>query len=135
MGKDLKLQDNGFCFVCGRDNPNGLKLIFTSKNGKVTSEFTPSIIHQGYQDITHGGIISTILDEAMIYAAFQDGLFPITAELTVRFKKPLMIGQAAIIEAEIVKRNSRLVTAQARLVRKEDSSIIAEAYSKIAIKS
>lgn len=134
MGNDLKLQDDGKCFVCGKDNPCGLRLAFTNKNGKVISEFTPSEIHQGYKDITHGGIISTVLDEAMIYAAVEDGIFPITAEIRVRFKKPLMTGDTVIIEAEVVKSNSRLIATHAKLTRKKDGCLIAEAYGKIAKK-
>lgn len=133
MIRNLKLQDDGFCFVCGRENPIGLKLTFHVQNGKAISEFTPEVIHQGYKGITHGGIISTILDEAMIYATMQDGLYPVTAELTVRFKKPLMVGQTAIIEADIIKKKSNLVLAHARLLRKQDGCLIAEAQSKISI--
>lgn len=134
MIRNLKLQDDGLCFVCGKDNPIGLKLTFYGQDGKTISEFTPEVIHQGYKGVTHGGIISTILDEAMIYATMQDGLYPITAELTVRFKKPLMIGQTAIIEANIIKKKSSLVIAHAKLISKQDGCLIAEAQGKISIK-
>ncbi len=132
MGNELRLQYDSCCFVCGKDNPYGLKIAFNNENGKVISEFTPSEIHQGYKDITHGGIISTVLDEAMIYAAIENGVYPITAEITVRFKKPLFTGETVIIEAEVLKKNSRLITAIAKLTRKKDNCLIAEAHGKIA---
>lgn len=135
MESELRLQDDSRCFVCGKDNPYGLRLTFANTNGRVISEFTPSEIHQGYKDITHGGIISTVLDEAMIYAAVEDGVYPITAEITVRFKKPLFTGETVIIEAEVLKRSSRLITAFAKLTRKKDNCLIAEAHGKIARKS
>jgi uncharacterized protein (TIGR00369 family) len=131
MGRSLKLQDDSFCFVCGRDNPCGLKLAFTNVNGRVVSEFTPAKVYQGYTGITHGGIISTVLDEAMIYAAMEDGTFPVTAELTVRFKKPLMTDETAIIEAEVINSNSKLATAHSRLIRKHDGALIAEGSAKL----
>lgn len=131
MNDDLKLQDDDKCFVCGKENPHGLKLTFKNKDGKIISEFTPSKIHQGYKNITHGGIISSILDDAMVYAAVEEGILPITAEITVRFKKPLMIGETAIIEAEANKRNSKLVITHAKLIRKTDSALVAEASGKI----
>jgi len=132
MGNNLRLQDDGFCFVCGKNNPSGLGLVFNNINGKVVSEFTPSKIYQGYKGITHGGIVSTILDEAMIYAAVEDGIWPVTAEITVRFKKPLITGDTVIVEAEVVKRSSRLITARAQLKRKDDGFLIAEAHAKIS---
>lgn len=131
MGRSLKLEDDSFCFVCGRDNPCGLRLAFNNINGRVVTEFTPAKIYQGYTGITHGGIISTVLDEAMIYAVMKDGIFPVTAELTVRFKKPLMTDETAIIEAEIINSESRLITARSRLIRKHDGAIIAEGHAKL----
>lgn len=131
MGRSLRLEDDSFCFVCGRDNPCGLKLAFTNVNGKIVTEFTPAKVYQGYTGITHGGIISTVLDEAMIYAVMKDGIYPVTAELTVRFKKPLMTDETAIIEAEVINSDSKLITARSRLIRKQDRTLIAEGYAKL----
>lgn len=131
MGRSLKLEDDRFCFVCGSENPCGLKLVFNNINGKIIAEFTPSKVYQGYTGITHGGIISSVLDEAMIYAAIQGGVFPVTAELTIRFKKPLMTDETAIIEAEVVNSDSRVIKAYSRLTRKHDGTIIAEGQAKL----
>ena len=127
----IKLEDDKYCFACGKKNPCGLKLSFNYSGGRLTSEFTPSKMHQGYKDITHGGIITTILDEAMIQAAIAEGLNPITAEINVRFKKPLLVDKKVIVEAEITKRGSRLIEAAARLLMQSDGSVIAEASSKL----
>lgn len=127
----MKLEDDNHCFVCGKNNHCGLKLSFSYSNGKLISEFTPSKIHQGYKDITHGGIIATVLDETMIQAAIAEGITPVTAEINVRFKKPLMVSEEAVAEAEIIKKNSKLVEAHSRLFKKEDGAIIAEAYAKM----
>lgn len=127
----MELQDDDYCFVCGKSNQCGLKLSFNYSNGKLTSEFTPSKIYQGYKDITHGGIITTILDEAMIQAAIAEGIMPVTAEINVRFKRPLMANEKAIAEAEITKKNSRLIEARSRLVKASDGTIIAEASAKL----
>ncbi len=130
----MQLEDNGKCFVCGKDNPCGLKLSFALLDGKITSDFTPSSQHQGYKDITHGGIITALLDEAMIQAALIEGMAPVTAEINVRFKKPLIAGQRSHIEAEIVKKGKRLVEAAARLTSGADGNVIAEARAKLLIK-
>ena len=129
----MTLQDDSFCFVCGKKNPQGLKLSFHYSNGRIVSEFTPSKIHQGYKDIIHGGIITSVLDEAMIQAAIAEGMTPLTGEITVRFKNPLLANEETIVEAEITKKGSRLTEASSRLIKKNTGDIIAEAFAKMVL--
>lgn len=96
------------CFVCGESNPIGLKLRFETDGRAVRAEFTPRAEHAGFQETVHGGLISTVLDEIMVWAcAVQAGQFAYCAELTVRFVAPARPGQTATITAELVsnKRN------------------------------
>jgi len=124
------LEDDHYCFVCGEKNPSGLHLKFSLLEGKALTEFTPQKIHQGYKDIVHGGIISTLLDEAMVKAALMQGMPAVTAEITVRFRNPLMAGERALVEATIIKMNKRIIEASA-IVKKEDNTIIAEGQAKL----
>ncbi len=126
----LNLEDDDYCFVCGRQNPLGLNLNFSYNNNKVFAEFTLKKTYQGYKDIVHGGIIAAILDEAMIKAALFCGINAITAEITVRFKNPLMAGERATVEAEIVKHARRLIDAIA-YIRGPGSETIAEGHGKL----
>jgi uncharacterized protein (TIGR00369 family) len=127
----MKLEDDNYCFACGKKNHCGLKLSFCYSNGKLTFEFIPDKIYQGYKDIIHGGIITTVLDEAMIQAAIAEGLMPVTAEINVRFKKPLMAYEKTVVEAEIIRKGSRLIEAQSRLLKVPDLTVIAEAQAKL----
>ena len=124
------LEDDHYCFVCGENNPSGLHLKFFIQEGKVFTEFIPRKIHQGYKDIIHGGLISTILDEAMVKAALMQGIPAVTAELTVRFRNPLLAGEKAIIEAAILKSNRKIIEATA-LIKKTDETVIAEGAAKL----
>ena len=124
------LEDDHYCFVCGEKNPAGLHLKFFIQEGKVFTEFIPRKIHQGYKDIIHGGLISTILDEAMVKAALMQGIPAVTAELTVRFRNPLLAGEKAIIEAAILKSNRKIIEATA-LIKKTDETVIAEGTAKL----
>jgi hypothetical protein len=64
-----ELRVEGNCFACGSRNPQGLHLCFeTGPDGCVAAPWQPSPIFQGYEGIIHGGIISTVLDEAMAKA-------------------------------------------------------------------
>ena len=124
------LEDDHYCFVCGENNPSGLHLKFFIQEGKVFTEFIPRKIHQGYKDIIHGGLISTILDEGMVKAALMQGIPAVTAELTVRFRNPLLAGEKAIIEAAILKSNRKIIEATA-LIKKTDETVIAEGTAKL----
>ncbi len=123
--------DDGFCFVCGKNNNGGLKLSFSSSRGKTTSEFTLSRNFQGYKEIIHGGIVSAILDEAMIHAATAEDLSPVTAEMQVRFKQPLHADQTAIVEAELTRRDRRIIEAKSRIIDKTSHEVLAEATAKM----
>jgi hypothetical protein len=57
--------DGDKCFVCGPENNLGLKLVFRLEGDVCRSEFTPSDMHCGYDGVTHGGIIFSVLDDVM----------------------------------------------------------------------
>src|SRR4051812_47048583 len=60
----LQLPHSAHCLVCGRDNPQGLKLdLFVDPDtGIVRSEFLPTQNHTGFAGVVHGGAIATVLD-------------------------------------------------------------------------
>ena len=61
------------CFGCGADNPIGLRLQYRREGDAVVTEFTPGDEHEGWPDIVHGGIITTLLYEVMENFAYQNG--------------------------------------------------------------
>jgi uncharacterized protein (TIGR00369 family) len=128
--KKMHLDDDRYCFVCGDRNPYGLKLAFNTKDGVTVAEFMPGKTHQGFKDIVHGGIISSILDEAMIKTVLSQGIEAVTAEITVRLKKPLFVGEKAFIKAEITKKGNRLIETSAEL-KKDKNTVIAVAAAKL----
>jgi acyl-coenzyme A thioesterase PaaI-like protein len=128
--KELELIDDGHCFACGKKNDFGLGLEFRHAGGKTISEFIPRKVHQGFKDIVHGGIITTVLDEAMVKRVLSEGMEAVTAEISVRFRNPLFVGEKAVIEAEIKKAGSRLLETSARMT-KGDGTVVAEAEAKL----
>jgi uncharacterized protein (TIGR00369 family) len=127
----MELIDDQSCFACGKDNENGLKLSFSTAQGKTVSEFSLHKRFQGYKSVVHGGIIATILDEAMIHAAMAEGLFPVTAEITVRYKQPLFVERPLVVEAELTGKGSRIVETRAHISDKTSGAICAEATAKL----
>src|SRR5688572_23224534 len=67
----LQLPHTANCMVCGRDNPHGLHLdlFVMPANGLVMADFVPLRHHGGFEGYAHGGILSTLMDEAMTWAA------------------------------------------------------------------
>jgi len=128
----MKLIDDGFCFVCGPKNPIGLKLdfIFDGKTKTITAEFTPRKEHQGYFNIIHGGIIATLLDEAMVKLAIAMDMPAVTAQMDVRLRKALNVGEKITVSAEILKETRKTLDAYAKAVT-SDGILAADATGKL----
>jgi acyl-coenzyme A thioesterase PaaI-like protein len=119
------------CFVCGAENPFGLKLEFTAEKGRVRAAFRPRREHVGFQDTLHGGLTSTVLDEAMTWACGAGtGRFAYCAELTVRFLKPVRPENGyEVIGWLRENRRNRLLLAEAEL-REASGLVLASASGK-----
>ena len=113
------------CFGCGQDNPIGLKLNFKWDNKTVRAEFTPNKFHQGWSGTVHGGIIGCLLDEAMSYAPYFEGIHCITAKMQVRIRRPALIDEPLIITSSTIKKTRKLVETKAAISLK-DGTLIAE---------
>ena len=119
------------CFVCGSANPLGLKLQFETDGTVVRTRFVPRPEHAGFKRTVHGGIISTLLDEVMIWACgVQTRRFAYCAELTVRFVHPARPGETLLATGELVSnRRHRLFEAHAEL-RNQENLVLATAKGK-----
>ena len=129
---DLSL-DNDHCFVCGMKNPFGLQVKPEIEAGGASVRIvcTPSEHLQGWADILHGGILSTLLDEAITYIGISTfGQHAVTAQLEVRFRNPAPTGVKLFVSAERIKVSRRLVTAKAE-VRLTDGTLIATGAGKV----
>lgn len=124
--------DVGQCFACGKCNPIGLKLEFHEDGDGTSARFTPKPEHQGYEGIAHGGIVSTLLDEAMARLVYDKGYLALTAELKVRFRKPALIGVEHVVTGWIDKVSHRMLDCHAEL-RDSQGSLIAEAVGKMVM--
>lgn len=100
------------CLVCGRENPHGLHLhlYVDEATGIVRTRFTPQPHHIGFDGVVHGGIIATVLDEAMVWAATWTGRrFCLCGEMNVRFRRKIAVGEPVDVEASVVNSRPRLV--------------------------
>src|SRR4051794_6255020 len=114
----LQFPQTNNCLVCGRQNPHGLKLdlFVETDTGKVVAEFTPAKHHCGFEGLAHGGFISTVLDEAMTWAAtWNIKRFCLCGELSVRFRQSVVIGQKVRVEALVDFSRPKMVEPSAKI--------------------
>jgi len=133
MGKNNpilnRLTDDQRCFACGDKNSMGLRILWTTSGKTTRATFTPQKHHQGWKGIVHGGILATLLDEAMTRLAWKVCGGAVTAEMTVRYLKAAPIGKPLHIFGEIVQKKGRLVKAQAH-IKNDEGKVLAKAQGK-----
>jgi len=104
----VRLQKN-YCFACGKNNPNGMRLRFSydEARDRFISRFHLGKRFTGPPGHCHGGIIATILDEAMGKVNKRHDVIAVTAEITVNYLKPVPLNQALRVESWEVKVDGR----------------------------
>lgn len=119
------------CFGCGADNPEGLGLKFRlSDSGKsFVCRFRLSKRYTGPPGHAHGGIIATILDEAMGKVNKLRNAVALTSEMTVRYLKPVPLGTFLIAEGHEKSVRGRVHTNVAE-IRTEDGRVLATSIGK-----
>ncbi|MGD8719550.1 MAG: PaaI family thioesterase [Candidatus Zixiibacteriota bacterium] len=113
----MDIKGDDYCFGCGADNPKGLRLRFTidAEGRSAEAAFTPAEEYQGYAGMTHGGIVATVLDEAMLKLCWELGIPAVTARLEVDLKRPAPTGEDFVVRGWIHKDRGRIIEAAAEL--------------------
>ncbi len=126
------VKDDNRCFACGKSNPIGLKLEFEKRG-----EYTVSLLNfdknfAGWENMVHGGILSTVLDEVMVKSANNNGFTCVTAELNIRYKKPCHTGTEYELRGKVSEVTKRLILTEAEIIDKK-SVVIASGSGKLFI--
>jgi uncharacterized protein (TIGR00369 family) len=121
--------NEGLCFGCGHNNPIGLKLKFIKDGDACRAEFIPSKDHQGWPGVVHGGILASLLDEAMSYAAYFEGATCLTASMNIRLRQPVKVEEPLTITASVTRNSRKLFETRATVCSK-DGTIMAESSAK-----
>jgi len=116
------------CFVCGKDNPNGLGLEFTAEHdGSVVAHFRCIESFSGYRDQLHGGVIASLLDGAMTYCAYTHGIVAVTADLQIRYHKPVSVTEFICVCAWLVDIRGPVIRLGSEIKQGEDIRATASA--------
>jgi hypothetical protein len=129
ISKDQIFTDDHYCICCGDKNPMGFKMKFCFEGVKIFSEAIIPKEFQGFNDVVHGGILGTLLDELMVNLYWLKGTKVVTVEYQVRLKTPCPTGKRVLLSAWPIeeKRQLHYVAATAHL---EDGTLVAEATAK-----
>ena len=123
-----KQPNSRLCFVCGMENPIGLKAFFyDDDDGRVIAKFTPREEHQGYPGVVHGGIISALMDEAIGRVVTSLDIWAVTAKLELKFRQHVPLGKQFTITSELIRLRSRSFEAKGEL-RLADGTVAVEGY-------
>lgn len=104
------------CFGCGLDNPSGLRLkFFTAEDGSIVCHPRLARRFAGPPGHAHGGIIATLLDEAMSKANRARGVVAMTRQLSVEYLRPVPLGARLTLTARHVGAHGRRHHCEAQL--------------------
>ncbi len=128
------LTDN-YCFVCGQDNPQGLKIAVTYDAGDLAAETELSLPreYQGWSAVIHGGILATLLDEMMAHAVWHFAGPGLTLSMEVRFHSPLKPGEPIKVRGVLNTPNGKRRQAAGEIIRLADGKKIASGRSRFLL--
>jgi uncharacterized protein (TIGR00369 family) len=127
-----KQRSSRTCFLCGRQNPIGLKMTWYNdyEAKQVHATVTVPEEFNSYPRVVHGGIIAALLDETSGRSLLLDGdtadnLF-VTLKLEVKYRQPVPTGQPLTVRGWIIRRTPTRAKVGADLLL-PDGSLAAEA--------
>jgi acyl-coenzyme A thioesterase PaaI-like protein len=130
MTEAIKQPNSRHCFVCGIENPVGLKLkIYQTEPGVIETTYTAPEHFQGYPGVLHGGIVASLLDEISGRVQMGDPSAPrfmYTAKMEVKYRKNVPIGKALRIIGKAGKSRGKMAEGWAGIFD-ESGSLLAEA--------
>lgn len=130
--KATGVADDRRCFACGPDNPHGLQLTFEYGDGTARARVSAAQRFSGWSSVIHGGIVATLLDEAMAHAAISRGIRAVTARLEVRFRRAIPVGAPLIAFGRIENQRGRMLEISSSLCD-PDGTPYAQAHGRFVI--
>jgi uncharacterized protein (TIGR00369 family) len=121
---EKQTDSNETCFMCGIKNEKGLKLEFTyPEPGRAETQCKIPEYFSGWKDITHGGFLAMLLDETMAHACVSKNRLAVTANMSVRYVKPVKVGSTVTVKAEIREINGRIIYVAGEILDKQNKKI------------
>ena len=106
------------CFACGTANPIGLKLKFYRSGDAICTDIKLDKYYEGWTNMAHGGIISTLLDETMSWTIlYFKRVFFVTRKMEVKFIRPILVEKPLTVRGRLSESPGNLrIKAKAEIV-------------------
>ncbi len=126
---------DNYCFVCGKNNPRGFKIAvrYLEEEAAAETELALPREYQGWAEVIHGGILSTLLDELMAHAVWRFAGPGLTLSMEVRFHKPLKPGELIRVRGVLHTKEGSRRYAEGEIIRLGDGSRIASGKSRFLL--
>jgi uncharacterized protein (TIGR00369 family) len=123
-----------FCFACGTANPIGLNLHFYRSNESVCTDITLGKYHEGWQNMAHGGIISTLLDETMSWTIiYLKRAFFVTRKMEIKYIRPVLVGKPLTVQGRLIEPSDELKIRAKAEIRDTEGNILARSTGEFVI--
>ena len=104
---------------------------FEVKDERAVAEFSVPEYMQGFPGQAHGGVVATLLDEAMGWACHGQGIWAMTAKLTTRFRDSIPLGEPLTVTGWVTRDRGRFLELRSE-VRSATGKLLAEANGMFA---
>ena len=114
-----------YCFACGARNPIGIHMQVQYLEDIVAAESRLALPRefQGWQEVIHGGILATLLDEIMMHAVWHFAGPGVTLGLEVQFRQPLAPEEMVLVRGKLTETKGRRLKAQGEIIRQADNRL------------
>jgi acyl-coenzyme A thioesterase PaaI-like protein len=121
------------CYMCGPDNPHGLKMLFYKTGDReISARITPPSYWNGWDGLVHGGLQCALMDEVTAWAAavLTDQPTFFTTSLEIKYRRPVRIDQELHVVGRLLDNKASKSRVQG-LIMNSDGVVLVEAVARI----
>ena len=124
-----------YCFACGARNPIGIRMQVKYLEDIAAAESILALPKefQGWQEVIHGGILATLLDEIMMHAIWHFAGAGVTLGIDVQFRQPLAPAAMILVRGRITETKGRRLKAKGEIIRQADNRLIANSLGRFLL--
>jgi acyl-coenzyme A thioesterase PaaI-like protein len=124
-----------YCFACGARNPIGIRMQVKYLEDSMAAQSLLALPRefQGWQEVIHGGILATMLDEIMMHAVWHFAGAGVTLGMEVQFRQPLAPEELVLVRGRLTESKGRRLKAQGEIIRQTDNRLIANSLGRFLL--
>jgi acyl-coenzyme A thioesterase PaaI-like protein len=124
------------CFACGTENPIGLNLSFYRQGEYICSDISLEKHYEGWENMAHGGIVSTLLDEVMSWTViYFRRIFFVTRRMKIKYIKPVPLYRLLTVKGKMIEGENRRLCKARGLIQDEEENTLVRGEATFAILS